>query len=184
LSPGRQSAARRTPTRWPRAPRGGAALLNGAAMASAGSSGPRRSPNSFSRRTRSQVRRVGATGSATGRRCLPYVAPGMSRVSASTGHDFLRPIGGGAVRQLDIEEQIAIVLLRDEPGRSADELEVGQNQQAAVTSRATRLPRSKPPTSTVHRSCPCEGTCLKRRKNQPSAMPEPGERIAAGPGAA
>ena len=46
--------------------------------------------------------------------------------------DPLRPLDRGGVGQLDVEEQIALVLLRDEAGRRAMEDPDGQDEQAAV----------------------------------------------------
>ena len=48
------------------------------------------------------------------------------------GHDPLRALHRGGVGQLHVEEQIALVLLRDEARGRAVELPVGQHQQAAV----------------------------------------------------
>ena len=62
-----------------------------------------------------------------------WSTPGVSwAIRSICGHDLLRPFGGGGVGQLDVEQQVALVLLRDEAGRGADELEIGQHQQAGV----------------------------------------------------
>ena len=47
-------------------------------------------------------------------------------------HEPLRPVGGGGIGQLNVEEQVALVLLRHEAGGRADKLEIGQHQQAGI----------------------------------------------------
>ncbi len=59
--------------------------------------------------------------------------PGVSRASVSIrAMTRCGPLHRGRVGQLHVEQQIALVLLRDEAGGRADELPVGQAQQPAV----------------------------------------------------
>ena len=63
--------------------------------------------------------RVGVRGSATGRRRRRVCAtPGVSRASVSIrAMTALGALDRGGIGQLHVEEQIALVLLRDEAGR-------------------------------------------------------------------
>ena len=70
------------------------------------------------------------------------------------GHHRCGPLERRRVGQLHVDEQVALVLRRDEAGRHAGEAEVGQEQQAAVDDQhddadaaaASRRPRRRRPT--------------------------------------
>ena len=96
-------------------------------------------------------------------------------------HGFLRALQRGRVGQLDVDDEPALVLLRDEAGRSALEDPVGQHQQAAVDQQHQHAdpqqPAHRPRRS---RRCRRRTTALNSRKNQPSDdVEQPGQRIAA-----
>ncbi len=82
---------------------------------------------------RSQVRRVGAedqrlTGDA--HRVLDF--RGLVSEGFNSSHDPLGPLDRSRIGQLDVQQQVALVLLRDEADLRVGELPVGEDEQAAV----------------------------------------------------
>ena len=84
------------------------------------------------------------------------------------GHDLFGAIDGGGIGQLHVEDQIALVLLRDEAGRGLDELPAGQHQQAAVddADNDAQAQDVADGLAVDRRSCLSKPR-LKPRKNQP-----------------
>ena len=62
------------------------------------------------------------------------------------GHDPFGALHRGGIGQLHVEDQIALVLLRNEAGRRAVELPVRQHQQAAVGDADDDADAQHPPT--------------------------------------
>ena len=82
---------------------------------------------------RAEVRRVGVQEQRLARDADRVLDPRrLAGQRFDAGHDPLRPLHRGRVGQLHVEEQIPLVLLRDEARGRAVELPVGQHQQAAV----------------------------------------------------
>ena len=84
------------------------------------------------------------------------------------GHGLLGPLQRRRVGQLDVDDQPALVLLRDEAGRGLLKHPVGQGEQAAVDQQDDRAyaqqacrPTSRSPTDMRSKQW------LKPRKNQP-----------------
>ena len=99
------------------------------------------------------------------------------RASSMLGHRRFGALDGCRIRELDVQEQVSLVLLRHEAGRGVGELAGTSGQQPAVHQQHDRRDPQQPPDRAAYNAMPRRTLLNSRRRSVEVSSPQhPGRR--------